>query len=105
VPAIVLLGLIMVTSASISIASKESGDAFRYLERQLVLCLIGFVLAAIVFCIRTEYLEKMAWPLLIAAVALLFFVLIPASVTWSTAAAAGSACSASTSRLPSSRAC
>ena len=62
VAAIVLLGLIMVTSASISIASKESGDAFSYLERQLVLCLIGFVLAAMVFCIRTEYLEKMAWP-------------------------------------------
>ena len=77
VAAIVLLGLIMVTSASISIASKESGDAFSYLERQLVLCLIGFVLAAMVFCVRTEYLEKMAWPLLIAAVALLFFVLIP----------------------------
>ena len=75
--AIVLLGLIMVTSASVSIASKESGDPFSYLERQLVLCLIGFVLAGIVFCIRTEYLEKFAWPLLIAAVALLFFVLIP----------------------------
>jgi len=77
VAAIVLFGLIMVTSASISIASKESGDAFAYLERQLVLCLIGFVLATAVFCIRTEYLEKMAWPLLIGAVALLFFVLIP----------------------------
>jgi cell division protein FtsW len=77
VAAIVLLGLIMVTSASISIASKESGDAFSYLERQLVLCLIGFVLAGMVFCIRTEYLERMAWPLLIAAIALLFFVLIP----------------------------
>ena len=75
--AIVLLGLIMVTSASISIASKESGDAFAYLERQLVLCLTGFVLAAILFCVRTEYLEKMAWPLLIGALALLFFVLIP----------------------------
>jgi len=75
--AIVLLGLIMVTSASISIASKESGDAFAYLERQLVLCLTGFVLAAMLFCIRTEYLEKMAWPLLIGALALLFFVLIP----------------------------
>jgi len=75
--AIVLLGLIMVTSASVSIASKESGNPFAYLERQLVLCLIGFVLAAIVFCIRTEYLEKFAWPLLIGAVALLFFVLIP----------------------------
>jgi cell division protein FtsW len=77
VAAIVLLGLIMVTSASISIASKESGNAFAYLERQLVLCLVGFVLAAVVFCVRTEMLEKMAWPLLIAAVALLFFVLIP----------------------------
>jgi cell division protein FtsW len=75
--AIVLLGLVMVTSASISIASKESGDAFSYLERQLVLCLVGFALAAIVFCIRTEHLEKMAWPLLIVAIALLFVVLVP----------------------------
>jgi cell division protein FtsW len=77
VAAIVLLGLVMVTSASISIASKESGDAFSYLERQLVLCLIGFVLAALVFCVRTEYLEKMAWPLLLAGVLLLFLVLVP----------------------------
>ena len=29
------------------------------------------------FCIRTEHLEKLAWPLLIIALALLFFVLIP----------------------------
>jgi len=77
VAAIVLLGLVMVTSASISIASKESGNAFAYLERQLVLCVVGFVLAAVVFCVRTEMIEKMAWPLLVVAVALLFFVLIP----------------------------
>jgi cell division protein FtsW len=75
--AIVLLGLVMVTSASISIASKESGNAFAYLERQLVLCLTGFVLATLVFCIRTENLEKLAWPLLIGALALLFVVLVP----------------------------
>jgi cell division protein FtsW len=77
VAAIVLLGLIMVTSASISIASKESGNAFAYLERQLLLCILGFVLAAVVFCVRTELLEKLAWPLLIIAIALLFIVLIP----------------------------
>ncbi len=77
VAAIVLLGLVMVTSASISIASKESGNAFSYLERQLILCVAGFVLAAIVFCIRTDLLEKMAWPLLIVAVVLLFLVLVP----------------------------
>ncbi len=77
VAAIVLLGLVMVTSASISIASKESGNAFSYLERQLILCVAGFILAAMVFCIRTELLEKMAWPLLIVAVVLLFLVLVP----------------------------
>ena len=77
VSAIMLLGLIMVTSASISIASKDGGDAFAFLERQLVLCLVGGLLAAMVFCIRTEYLEKFAWPLLVIAIALLFVVLIP----------------------------
>ena len=39
--AISLLGLVMVTSASVSIASKETGEAFYYLERQLLLMLIG----------------------------------------------------------------
>ncbi len=77
VAGIVLLGLVMVTSASISIASRDGGDSFSFLERQLVLCLVGTLLAALVFCIRTEYIDKMAWPLLIVAVALLFVVLIP----------------------------
>jgi cell division protein FtsW len=77
VSGIVLLGLIMVTSASISIASRDGGDAFSFLERQLVLCLVGTLLATLVFCIRTEYIEKSAWPLLIVAVVLLFVVLIP----------------------------
>ena len=77
VSGIVLLGLIMVTSASISIASRDGGDSFSFLERQLVLCLVGTLLAALVFCIRTEYIEKMAWPLLIVAAVLLFVVLIP----------------------------
>ncbi|HET9862477.1 MAG TPA: putative lipid II flippase FtsW [Steroidobacteraceae bacterium] len=75
--AILLLGLVMVTSASMAIASRDGGDSFSFLERQLMLCLVGGVLATIVFCIRTESLEKMAWPLLIAALALLFVVLVP----------------------------
>src|SRR5262245_57166096 len=77
VSAILLLGLIMVCSASISIASKDGGDSFSFLERQLVLCFIGALLATLVFCIRTDYLEKMAWPMLIAALVLLFVVLVP----------------------------
>ncbi len=74
---IVLLGLVMVTSASISIASQESGDAFVYLRRQLVLTVIGAAGATIVFFMRTEAIERISMPLLIAAFALLFIVLVP----------------------------
>ncbi len=75
--AIVLLGLVMVTSASISIAAKESGDPFAYLERQLLLTLTGCLGAALVFCVRTETLEKFALPLLGVAGVLLLAVMVP----------------------------
>jgi cell division protein FtsW len=75
--AISLLGLVMVTSASISIASQQSGEPFAYLQRQLLLTAAGFGAAALVFCVRTEWLEKMSLPLLILAAALLLAVLIP----------------------------
>ena len=75
--AIVLCGLVMVTSASISIATKESGNPFLYLERQLVLTAIGILAAAAVFCVRTELLEKAATPLLVTAGVLLLLVLVP----------------------------
>lgn len=75
--AISLLGLVMVTSASVSIASHESGQAFYYLERQLLLMLVGACSAFFVFCIPTQLLEKLSLPLLICALVLLFAVLVP----------------------------
>jgi cell division protein FtsW len=74
---ILLLGLVMVTSASISIADKESGEAFSYLERQLMLTLIGASAAALVFCVPTRLIERFSMPLLVTAVVLLLVVLIP----------------------------
>jgi cell division protein FtsW len=75
--AIVLLGLVMVTSASISIASQANSEPFLYLERQLLLTLVGALLGALVFCVRLEQLERAAVPLLIIATALLMLVLVP----------------------------
>jgi len=75
--AIVLLGLVMVTSASISIANKETGDVFFYLERQLILTILGGAGAALVFCVPTRLIERVSMPLLIIALALLFIVLLP----------------------------
>ncbi|HTX24706.1 MAG TPA: putative lipid II flippase FtsW [Steroidobacteraceae bacterium] len=75
--AIVLLGLVMVTSASISVASEQSGESFLYLFRQLVLTVIGAGAGAVLLCVRTERLERLSTPLLIAAFVLLFLVLVP----------------------------
>jgi cell division protein FtsW len=74
--AIVLLGLVMVTSASITIAGRD-GNPFSFLERQLLLVVIGGVAAAVTFTIPTEKLERLALPLLLLAVLLLFVVLVP----------------------------
>jgi len=74
---IVLLGLVMVTSASISIASQGSGEPFLYLERQLILTLLGAAFAALAFCLRTEQLERASLPLLVFAAGLLILVLVP----------------------------
>lgn len=75
--AIVLLGLVMVTSASVSVASREAGDPFYYLERQLLLTLIGVGGAVLLFSIPTTLLERLSAPLLALAIVLLGLVLIP----------------------------
>jgi cell division protein FtsW len=74
---ILLLGLVMVTSASVSIASQESGQPFYYLGRQLLLALIGGGCALLMFSIRTELLERISVVLLAVAIALLVLVLVP----------------------------
>ena len=77
VAAILLLGLVMVTSASITAAARESGDPFAYLERQLLLVASGLVLAAVIFSIPIALIERCALPLLIVAGVLLLLVLVP----------------------------
>ena len=77
IAAIVLLGLVMVTSASVSIASQDSGEPFYYLERQLLLTLIGLGCAALLFVVPSSVLERAALPLLAVAIVLLILVLVP----------------------------
>jgi cell division protein FtsW len=74
---ILLFGLVMVTSASISIASHGGGDPFSYLRSQLILALGGALLAALLCAIPTSLLQNFATPLLGLAAVLLIAVLIP----------------------------
>ena len=75
--AILLLGLVMVTSASVTTAAHESGDPFVYLERQLVIVATGLLLAVAVFLVPIALIERIAPALLIGAFVLLALVLIP----------------------------
>jgi cell division protein FtsW len=76
--ATVLFGLIMVTSASISVASQESAaNSFAYLEKQLLFLGVGVGAAAIVFCLPTDRLERLSVPLLMIGLSLLLIVAVP----------------------------
>jgi len=71
------LGVIMVASASISVADRNFSNPFYYLEHQLAFVAVGVVAALFVFKIRLVQWEKSGMALLIFALFLLLLVLIP----------------------------
>ncbi len=73
---LLLLGIIMVGSASVALAAKE-GFEFSYFLKQLGFGVVGVLLAAVVMKVPTEYWQKHAYVLLGVSLALLLFVLIP----------------------------
>ena len=77
VGSILLLGLVMMTSASITIADRQVHDPLYYLERQSTGVLLGVVAAIIAMSIPTNVWERIAIPLLVLAFLFLVIVLIP----------------------------
>ncbi len=71
------LGVIMVASASISVADRNYLNPFYYLQRQLVFVVIGLAAALVVFKIRLVQWEKSGMALLIFSLFLLILVLLP----------------------------
>jgi cell division protein FtsW len=77
VAGLLLLGLVMMTSASVSIADKQTHDPLYYLTRQLTGVGLGIVGAGIMMMIPTSVWERLAMPLLMVAFLFLLLVLIP----------------------------
>ncbi len=77
VAALLLIGLVMVASASIGISDHESGNPFFYFERQLLYVMMGLVAAFIAMAIPTGVWEKHSMVLLVVGFALLLLVLVP----------------------------
>jgi len=77
VAALLLIGLVMVASASIGVSDRESGQPFFYFERQLIYVGMGLLAAIVAIAIPTSVWEKYSIYLLGGAFLLLLLVLVP----------------------------
>jgi len=77
VAALLLIGLVMVTSASMSVAAKDLGDPFYFLKRQFVFGACGVLLTWAVTRVPAELWDKYSLALLLLGLSLLMLVLIP----------------------------
>ncbi|HEX6572868.1 MAG TPA: putative lipid II flippase FtsW [Steroidobacteraceae bacterium] len=77
VAALLLIGLVMVASASIGIAEKETGHAFTYFQKQVVFVLLGLLAAVVGLAVPSRAWEKYSIWLMAGAFLLLVLVLVP----------------------------
>jgi cell division protein FtsW len=75
---LMILGLVMVGSASISIADRQLDQPFYYLNRQLLYIVAGLAIAAAVIYLPLDFWRKTGPVLLMFGAVLLILVLIPA---------------------------
>jgi cell division protein FtsW len=74
---LLLIGLVMVTSASLNVAERMTGDPFFHFERQLLSVLLGCTFTGAMLFVPVSMWQRLAPALLIASFALLVLVLIP----------------------------
>jgi cell division protein FtsW len=75
--ALLLVGLVMVASASIGVSDRELGAPFFYFQRQLMYVGLGLGAAAFGVLVPTSTWEKCSMALLAVAFVLLLLVLVP----------------------------
>lgn len=74
---LVAFGLVMMTSASIEIASNDFGNSFYYLQKQVKFLFLGIMAAVTVVLIPLKYWRLGSVFLLVASIVVLALVLVP----------------------------
>ncbi|MDH5230348.1 MAG: putative lipid II flippase FtsW [Gammaproteobacteria bacterium] len=74
---VLVLGLVMMYSASISTADRIHGDALYFFNRQLVFMLLGLIASMIVFVMPFSFWQSVGPLLLVLSILLLALILIP----------------------------
>jgi cell division protein FtsW len=77
VAALLLIGMVMVTSASMAVAAKDFGDPFYFMERQFVFGCCGILAAWVVTRVPVDLWDRYSLALLVLGLALLLLVLVP----------------------------
>jgi len=78
VACLLLLGMVMVGSASVSLASSQAADQpFAFLQNQLITATAGCALCAGLLFVPLDWWQRFSVPLLVLAAVLLLLVLIP----------------------------
>ncbi len=72
-----MLGLVMVSSASVTLADRELGQPFYYAIRQAIYIVSGVLGGVALFRLRLALLERMGVALLLLSLLLLLLVLVP----------------------------
>jgi cell division protein FtsW len=75
--ALIVIGLIMISSASVVISYQKTGNNYFYLQRQVIWMLIGLIAMVIFSLIDYRIWRKLALPLMIIALLFLAVVLLP----------------------------
>ncbi len=74
---LITIGLLMMTSASVEIASSQYGDPFYHFKRQIIFATIGVIGMLITLHLPMHLWRRLSWFLLMASYALLMLVLVP----------------------------
>lgn len=74
---LITFGLLMMTSASVEIASSRYGDPFFHFKRQIVFAFIGAIGMFITLHLPMHLWRRLSWILLMVSYALLLLVLVP----------------------------
>jgi cell division protein FtsW len=77
ISALLLLGLVMLTSVSVNLAQTRYGDPLFFFQRQVIFIIIGISAGAVLWHIPLKLWQSWGIPLLLFGVLLLILVLIP----------------------------
>ncbi len=74
---LILIGIVMVASASIGVADQQTDDPFFYAKRQFLRAILGFMLVWLAYRIPLEFWKRNGMFLMLSSIVLLGVVLIP----------------------------